>query len=59
MIALSSDHAGFPLKEAIKEYFIENNIEFEHISIFRNSAFGKIHLWHSRRGYHLSGSQVP
>ncbi len=29
MIALSSDHAGFPLKEAIKEYFIENNIEFE------------------------------
>ena len=29
MIALSSDHAGFPLKEAIKEYFIENNIEFQ------------------------------
>ncbi len=29
MIALSSDHAGFPLKEAIKEYFIENNIDFE------------------------------
>lgn len=29
MIALGSDHAGFPLKEAIKAYFIENNIEFE------------------------------
>ncbi len=29
MIALSSDHAGYPLKEAIKEYFIQNNIEFE------------------------------
>lgn len=29
MIALSSDHAGFPLKEAIKEYFIEKGIEFE------------------------------
>ena len=28
MIALSSDHAGFPLKEAIKEHFILNGIEF-------------------------------
>ncbi len=29
MIALSSDHAGYPLKESIKEYFIEKGIEFE------------------------------
>ncbi len=28
MIALSSDHAGFPLKEAIKEYFTEKGIQF-------------------------------
>ena len=28
MIALSSDHAGFPLKEEIKKYLEENKIEF-------------------------------
>ena len=27
MIALASDHAGFQLKELIKKYFDENNIE--------------------------------
>ncbi len=28
MIALASDHAGFQLKELIKKYFDENNIEY-------------------------------
>lgn len=28
IVALGSDHGGFLLKEAIKSYFIENNIEF-------------------------------
>lgn len=38
MIALSSDHAGFPLKEAIKEYFIENNIEFEDCGAYNTDS---------------------
>ena len=38
MIALGSDHAGFPLKEAIKEYFIENNIEFEDCGAFSTDS---------------------
>ena len=38
MIALSSDHAGFPLKEAIKEYFIENGIEFEDCGAFSTDS---------------------
>ncbi len=28
-IFLSSDHAGFELKEKVKEFFIANNLEFE------------------------------
>ena len=27
-IGLASDHAGFPLKEYVKRYLAENNIEF-------------------------------
>ena len=27
-IGLASDHAGFPLKEYVKRYIAENNIEF-------------------------------
>ncbi|MBQ5884356.1 MAG: RpiB/LacA/LacB family sugar-phosphate isomerase, partial [Clostridia bacterium] len=28
MIAIASDHAGFPLKEEIKKFLEEKNIEF-------------------------------
>ena len=28
MIALASDHAGYPLKEFVKRYLAENNMEF-------------------------------
>lgn len=38
MIALSSDHAGYPLKESIKEYFIEKGIEFEDCGAFSTDS---------------------
>ena len=38
MIALSSDHAGFPLKEAIKEYFIAEGIEFEDCGAYNTDS---------------------
>ncbi len=38
MIALSSDHAGFPLKEAIKEYFISEGIEFEDCGAYNTDS---------------------
>lgn len=38
MIALSSDHAGFPLKEEIKKYFEEKGIEFVDCGAYDTSS---------------------
>lgn len=38
MIALSSDHAGFPLKEEIKKYFEEKGIEYVDCGAYDTSS---------------------
>ena len=38
MIALGSDHAGFPLKEEIKKYLEQNGIPFEDVGAYDTSS---------------------
>lgn len=38
MIALGSDHAGYPLKEAIKEHLTEIGVEFEDCGAFSTDS---------------------
>ena len=39
MIALGSDHAGFPLKEEIKKYLDEKNIEYTDVGCYSPERF--------------------
>ena len=34
MLVLGSDHAGFPLKEAIKEHLDEQGVEYIHVGCY-------------------------
>ncbi len=38
MIVLASDHAGFDLKEAVREYLCEQKIEYIDVGVFENKS---------------------
>jgi ribose 5-phosphate isomerase B len=58
MIAIGSDHAGFPLKETIKNWLLENNIEFTDFGTNSNDSCDYPDFAHGVAGSIIDGENV-